>query len=153
MLDDPRPLLPALRPRHFRQAVAVRNDSPQPARRAVTQHRPLSAGHDSRHPPTSLAEQTMTNRVNAPVNRVQLAPSQPAFNRPPRQPKGLQLVSRHEAVLPLSQPRDPLVDRFPAEIPPLASRTASICPPLPISGTVKGGHLGHAADVGGAERA
>lgn len=96
----------------------------------------------------------MANRVNTPMNQMQLAPSQPALDRAPCQAELLKLPAPYDTVLSLSQPRDSPVNESASRLPLSAlDFAAAIRPPLTISGMVKGGRVRHVADAGGARRA
>jgi hypothetical protein len=81
----------------------------------------------------------MANGIDAMVDRVQLPPSQPAFNPPSTYTKRLKLSSTNNAVLLLREPSHPPVEGLARHI----GVAAPICPPFSVPETVIGGRMRH----------
>ena len=115
----------------------------------MAQYRPVAASEDSRHPSPLLGDQSVTDGVDALVDRVQLASSQPAFNPPPANTKPLELSTADDAVLLFREARYPPVDGLNRRV----GVGAPFRPPFSVPETVFGGRIGHAADGAGTRRA
>lgn len=77
--------------------------------RAVAQDRSGAAGEHGRHPPRLPSQPSLSDRVDAAVERVEPLALQAMIDRPGAQTEGGQLRSSNHSVLPLSQARDHLV--------------------------------------------
>jgi hypothetical protein len=108
--EDLRALTPG-RPRKVVDRVTsisalVRGCRPQSAPgRPMAEHRSRARGQDRRHPPPPDAERSVTDRVDAAVQRVQGPPREPDVDHPPPRPRLYELGPAHNSMLPPPKPR------------------------------------------------